>query len=151
MYVCVNCTATWNMHKYRVRLCILNTVLIIYIRYLILYYIRVLWTNRLFADTSIRMAALPSSRGRMAQQGTIRLYRVSQTMVYGDSRGALRKKACTANPRDICIFNKDVKGVQITIAVYVDDLLMTSKNKRRVLETEQLLLSTYGQFRILHD
>jgi Reverse transcriptase (RNA-dependent DNA polymerase) len=71
----------------------------------------------------------------------------SAKLWYTEIAGTLTKNGFTANPRDICIFNKDVKGVQITIAVYVDDLMMTSKNRSLVLEMEQVLLSTYGQFR----
>jgi Reverse transcriptase (RNA-dependent DNA polymerase) len=51
------------------------------------------------------------------------------------------------NPRDIYIFNKDARGTQITIVVYVDDLMMTSTDKSLVLEMEQILLKKYHQFR----
>ena len=30
------------------------------------------------------------------------------------------------NPYDICVFNKDVRGVQVTTTLYVDDLMITS-------------------------
>ena len=71
----------------------------------------------------------------------------SAKLWYQEIASTLTKHGFTANPRDICIFNKTVRGTQITIAVYVDDLMMTSTDKKLVLEMEQILLSTYGQFR----
>ena len=50
--------------------------------------------------------------------------------------GTLIRHGFTANPRDVCIFNKMVRGTQITITVYVDDLMMTSTDKKLVLEME---------------
>ena len=38
------------------------------------------------------------------------------------------------NPYDICVFNKEVKGVQVTITLYVDDLMITCVNGE-VLDT----------------
>ena len=71
----------------------------------------------------------------------------SAKLWYQEIASTLIKHGFTANPRDVCIFNKMVKQTQITIAVYVDDLMMTSTDKKLVLEMEQILLSTYGQFR----
>ena len=71
----------------------------------------------------------------------------SAKLWYQEIAGTLAKHGFTANPRDVCIFNKMVRHTQITIAVYVDDLMMTSTDKELVLEMEQILLSTYGQFR----
>ena len=53
----------------------------------------------------------------------------------------------TANPRDRCIFNKIVRGSQMTIVVYVDDLMITSMDNDAVRDTETRLRSAYGQFR----
>ena len=52
-----------------------------------------------------------------------------------------------ANPRDRCVFNKVVRGSQVTIAVYVDDLMITSLDHDAVLYIETRLRSAYGQFR----
>ena len=71
----------------------------------------------------------------------------SAKLWYQEIAGTLTRHGFTANPRDVCIFNKMVRGTQITIAVHVDDLMMTSTHKKLVLEMEQILLSTYGQFR----
>ena len=75
----------------------------------------------------------------------------SAKLWYKEIAGTLENNGFTANPRDVCVFNKDVAGKQFTILVYVDDLKMTCENKSAVLEMEQILLKTYGQFRTTHD
>ena len=70
---------------------------------------------------------------------------------YNEIAGTLRSNGFTANPRDICVFNKDVKGNQFTILVYVDDLKMTCVDKKAVLDMEKILLKTYGQFRTTQE
>ena len=46
----------------------------------------------------------------------------SAKLWYDEIAETLRSLGFTANPRDICVFNKDVKGNQFTILVYVDDM-----------------------------
>jgi len=46
---------------------------------------------------------------------------------YSDLRGKLEKNGFVANPYDACVLNKlGPDGVQITVVVHVDDLLVTS-------------------------
>jgi Reverse transcriptase (RNA-dependent DNA polymerase) len=66
----------------------------------------------------------------------------SAKLWYIELAGTLTTNGFTANPRDIWVFNKDVKGTQITIVVYVDDLMMTSRDKQLVLKIEQVLRDT---------
>jgi hypothetical protein len=40
-------------------------------------------------------------------------------------KGVLESFGFVANPYDVCTFNKDVDGVQVTVAFHVDDLLVT--------------------------
>ena len=75
----------------------------------------------------------------------------SAKLWYNEIAGTLGRNGFTANPRDICVFNKDVKGNQFTILVYVDDLMMTCVDKKAVLDFEQTLLKTYGQFRTTQE
>jgi hypothetical protein len=75
----------------------------------------------------------------------------SAKLWYNEIAGTLRSNGFTANPRDICVFNKDVKGNQFTILVYVDDLKMTCVDKKAVLDMEKILLKTYGQFRTTQE
>jgi hypothetical protein len=71
----------------------------------------------------------------------------SAKLWYEEIAGTLRSNGFTANPRDLCVFNKSIKGKQFTIVVYVDDLKMTCVDKGAVLAMEQILLKVYGQFR----
>jgi Reverse transcriptase (RNA-dependent DNA polymerase) len=71
----------------------------------------------------------------------------SAKLWYHELAGTFRANGFKSNPRDICIFNKNAKGTQITIVVYVDDLMTTSTDKSLVLEMEQILLKKYSQFR----
>jgi Reverse transcriptase (RNA-dependent DNA polymerase) len=60
----------------------------------------------------------------------------SAKLWYQEIAGTLTRHGFTANSTDICIFNKMVRGTQITIAVYVDGLMMTSTDKKLILEME---------------
>ena len=75
----------------------------------------------------------------------------SAKLWYQEIAGTLNRDGFTAKPRDICIFNNDVRGVQITIAIHVQDLMMTSVDKCLVLKMEKVLLDTYGQFRTTQE
>jgi hypothetical protein len=71
------------------------------------------------------------------------LYRCieSAKLWYHELAGTLKSIGFKPNPRDMCIFNKNVKDVQAT-----GSLMMTSSNKQLVLELERTLLKKYGQF-----
>jgi Reverse transcriptase (RNA-dependent DNA polymerase) len=71
----------------------------------------------------------------------------SAKLWYHEIAGTLKTNGFKPNPRDICIFNKTARNTQITIVVYVDDLMMTSTDKSLVLEMEKILIEAYGQFR----
>ncbi len=49
------------------------------------------------------------------------------------------------NPVDTCVFNKLVGDQQITVVVYVDDLLISSVNKELIRKLEMDLISAFGQ------
>ena len=57
---------------------------------------------------------------------------------YEDLRSKLIADGFEENPYDMCVFNKTVDGVQITIVVHVDDLLVTS--------VEIILIDTFGRY-----
>ena len=75
----------------------------------------------------------------------------SANLWYQNLAGTLELHGFQANPRDLCVFNKNIRGKQFTILVYVDDLKMTCADKAAVLEMEQILLKTYGQFRTTQE
>lgn len=55
------------------------------------------------------------------------------------------------NPPDPCVRKKMVGKDQFTIIVYVDDLKITCRNKKALLDMERTLLQKYGQFRTTQD
>jgi hypothetical protein len=61
--------------------------------------------------------------------------------------GTLKSWGFIPNPRDPCVMNKIVKGKQITVVVYVDDLLITCVYDEEVKKLIDALTEKYGQFR----
>ena len=47
----------------------------------------------------------------------------SAVLWYKDLRATLETDGFVVNPYDLCVFNKDYKGKQITVIFHVDDLL----------------------------
>lgn len=55
------------------------------------------------------------------------------------------------NDSDICVFNRtDIRGVQCTAAVHVDDLFITSKSKELIAELTDGLRARYGEITLSH-
>lgn len=52
------------------------------------------------------------------------------------------------NPIDICVYNKLVSGVQCTICIHVDDLLITSTDESSIESTLAELQNVYKQVTI---
>ena len=48
-----------------------------------------------------------------------------------------------ANPYDMCVFNKGTGDGQITVAIYVDDLLATCKNKKSIEDLWTIMRAKY--------
>jgi hypothetical protein len=53
-----------------------------------------------------------------------------------------------ANPLDACIYNKLVNGLQITVAIYVDDLFVSSKSLEAIVALEDLLINKFTDITI---
>ena len=52
----------------------------------------------------------------------------------------------TRNERDICVFNRaDIRGMQCTATVHVDNLLITSKSKAMIAELTEGLKARYEE------
>ena len=71
----------------------------------------------------------------------------SAKLWYSEITGTLIGWGFTANPRDPCILNKTVRGVQLTVVLYVDDFMMTCIHKEEVDRLSAALRSKYKQFR----
>ena len=65
---------------------------------------------------------------------------------YSDLRSKLEKDGFVANPYDACVLNKlGPDGVQITVVVHVDNLLVTSASVTNLASFELYLQSAYPQ------
>lgn len=68
---------------------------------------------------------------------------------YADLRTKLIEDGFTANAYDPCVFNKfGPDGVQVTIAVHVDDLFVTSESKENLARFEEYMLSRYAEVKV---
>jgi hypothetical protein len=56
----------------------------------------------------------------------------------------LAKLGFKPNPLDPCTLNVEVRGVQCTINIHVDDLLITCKDKSIIKKVKDLITETYG-------
>ena len=66
-------------------------------------------------------------------------------MWYKNIRSALESIGYRHNDYDSCVFNKtNDTGVQCTIGIYVDDLMVTSESAALLDELENHLRKTYG-------
>ena len=70
----------------------------------------------------------------------------SAKLWYEHIKSTLERFGFISNSEDKCIFNKgDPSGSQCTVAVYVDDLFVTCKDRRVVEEVENYLKLTYDK------
>jgi hypothetical protein len=53
-----------------------------------------------------------------------------------------------ANPEDPCVFNLTKKGVQCTVAVYVDDLLITCKSQELIDEILEKISARFPDVKV---
>ena len=53
-----------------------------------------------------------------------------------------------ANPQDRCVFNSSAGGVQCTVCVYVDDLLITCRDQARMEATISNLIRKYKEVKV---
>lgn len=63
-------------------------------------------------------------------------------------KGTLIRDGFVPNPYDVCVFNKTVGEHQCTVTVYVDDLKISSKNERDVVETIETLRKVYKEITV---
>ena len=83
--------------------------------------------------------------GSMIVKLTRALYGCVQSakLWYQDLSSTLKEAGYIPNPKDICVFNKVVDGVQCTITLHVDDLMVTSVNESLIDEVMSVLKSKY--------
>ena len=69
---------------------------------------------------------------------------------YEHLTGVLVKDGYKPNPLERCVFNKTFEGAQVTIAIYVDDLVITSTNLHAVAAAQNLLIKHFGTMKFSH-
>ena len=67
----------------------------------------------------------------------------SAKLWYKNLRATLESDGFSVNGMDQCVFNKTVNGKQVTVSVYVDDLLITCVDQAMVESTIELLRDKY--------
>lgn len=65
---------------------------------------------------------------------------------YDEANKSLTELGYVANPLELCVYNKrhPVTGVQCTVILYVDDMLVSSKDESMIDEVRQMLKTRYG-------
>ena len=58
----------------------------------------------------------------------------SAKLWYNTLKSKLEDYGYVINPKDLCVFNKDINGEQVTVTFHVDDLLITSINEAGIDE-----------------
>ena len=59
--------------------------------------------------------------------------------------GTLASMGYGKNEYEICVFNKSVNGIQCTVAVHVDDLIITSRSREMIDDVCNGMRETYGE------
>lgn len=72
----------------------------------------------------------------------------SAKLWYQCLRSSLEEFGFACNPYDVCVFNKTVNGDQITVCVYVDDLMITSANNKAIKDLLKSLNKKYGELTV---
>ena len=68
----------------------------------------------------------------------------SGRLFYENISATLRELGFTHNPDELCVWNKDIGGKQMTVVLYVDDLKVSFHNKERLKEFMGQLEKVYG-------
>ena len=69
----------------------------------------------------------------------------SAKLWYEHFRACIEKIGFTANPKDICVFNKTVDGTQCTIGVHVDDQMITCSSSDLLINTISRIKSMFKE------
>jgi len=83
--------------------------------------------------------------GRMVVKLTKALYGLVQSAMlwYRTIAGFLTKNGFVVNDYDKCVLNKTLNGTQITICLYVDDMLCTCKDESLIEDMKRMLIEEY--------
>lgn len=108
--------------------------------------------------TSLIVKLLPEQKKFVSSNGTMLVE--LKSALYGCVESALRwyqtvssfllSKGYTRNPYDQCVFNRTKNGKQLTICLYVDDLLVTCEDESMIDEALQEIKDEYEELNVEH-
>ena len=83
--------------------------------------------------------------GKMVVKLTRALYGLieSAKMWYDEVTTTLEGEGYVRNPHDLCVYNKVVNGVQISVYLHVDDMMITSTEEQLITDLYQTLHAKY--------
>ena len=86
-----------------------------------------------------------NEKGKLAVKLNKALYGCveSAKLWYDNISKALINAGFVVNPHDICVFNRGTGAEQLTVAIYVDDLLATCKNKKSIEDLWRTMKARY--------
>jgi len=104
-------------------------------------------TSAIAVKMKPELAAFLDESGRINGQVEYALYGLVQSALlwYKHVTGTLISHGFKQNDVEACVFNKDVNGERITVAIYVDDMKIFSVNIRLIDELIENLSKVYGQ------
>ena len=104
-------------------------------------------TTRLLHQVDPKAAEYQTDSGETVVRLTRALYGCVQSALlwYNKLKETLEEDGFIANPYDMCVFNKMVKGKQITVAFHVDDLLVTSTSEAAIQRLISFLRSKFQE------
>ena len=72
----------------------------------------------------------------------------SAVLWYQHLTGTLIAAGFASNPKDPCVLNADYHGTQVTVAIYVDDILVSSTNNDALTWVESTLRTAYKEITV---
>ena len=101
-------------------------------------------------DINPGYAKFKDDKGRMLVQIEKAMYGLVQSakLWFDTITGVLEKAGFVPNPMDVCVWNKNVNGNQVTIVIYVDDLAMSCKDVKEVHNARDLIQKEFVDVKI---
>jgi len=109
--------------------------------------------TRMIVNISPEAKEYVDNRGRLTVRLDKALYGCVQSarLWYNTLTGYLEKIGFKKNESDKCVLNKIVDGEQLTVMVYVDDLLITCASQDAINELANQLRAEYGEIKLQQE
>jgi len=105
---------------------------------------------KILLDINPGYAKFIDDKGRMLVQIEKAMYGLVQSakLWFDTITGVLKKAGFVPNPMDVCVWNKNVNGNQVTIVIYVDDLAISCKDVKEVHNARDLIQKEFVDVKI---